>query len=71
MASQIAIDMGGTNLRVARIKNGKIITQLQEPCKAFGTKNEVLEQLYRMISQLNNGRSCCSIHCRFSKGHYL
>lgn len=56
MASQIAIDMGGTNLRVARIENGKIITQLQEPCKAFGTKDEVLEQLYRMISQLNNGQ---------------
>lgn len=55
MATHIGIDLGGTNLRAARIENGILAAQLQEPCKANGTEKEVLDQIIRMISRLNNG----------------
>lgn len=48
----ISIDMGGTNLRVGRIENGKVVALLSEPCKAQGTEEEVLDQFYRMIAEL-------------------
>lgn len=44
--------MGGTNLRVARIENGKVAAQVKEPCKADGTEEEVLEQFYTLIEQV-------------------
>lgn len=44
--------MGGTNLRVARIENGKVAQLVQEPCRAQGTEEEVLEQFYRMIAEV-------------------
>lgn len=56
MISQIAIDMGGTNLRVARIEDGKIVKQLSEPCRAAGTETEVLEQFYRLIDPLHHSQ---------------
>jgi len=52
MASHIGIDMGGTNLRVGRIENGQVVKLVQEPCKAQGTEEEVLEQFYRMIAEV-------------------
>ena len=44
--------MGGTNLRAARIEDGKITAQLHEPCLAKGTETEVLRQFYSMIDRL-------------------
>lgn len=44
--------MGGTNLRAARIDDGKIAAQLHEPCLAKGTESEVLRQFYSLISRL-------------------
>lgn len=53
MTTRIAIDLGGTNLRAARVRNGQIEASLQEPCLANGTQNEVLEQIIQMITRLN------------------
>lgn len=48
----IGIDMGGTNLRVGLIRDGKVVKVLKERCKATGTEEEVLEQFYRMIGEI-------------------
>ena len=44
--------MGGTNLRVGRIENGVVAQLVQEPCRAQGTEEEVLEQFYSMIAEV-------------------
>ncbi|MCF0160571.1 MAG: ROK family protein [Bacteroidaceae bacterium] len=46
----IAVDLGGTNMRVAAIENGKILQSKSEPCQATGTEEEVIEQLARLIA---------------------
>ena len=49
----IAIDLGGTNVRVATVlSDGQFGQILSEPCLATGSENEVLEQLYRLIDDL-------------------
>ena len=50
--TSIAIDLGGTNLRVARIENGLIASQVAEPCKAEGTKEEVIEHICQLIDKV-------------------
>lgn len=52
MKATIVIDMGGTNLRVGRIEDGKVVRLCKEPCKADGSEEEVLQQFYRMIEEL-------------------
>ena len=50
---RIAIDLGGTNVRVATVlSDGQFGQILSEPCLATGSENEVLEQLYRLIDDL-------------------
>ena len=50
---RIAIDLGGTNVRVATVlSDGQFGRILSEPCLATGSENEVLEQLYRLIDDL-------------------
>ena len=50
---RIAIDLGGTNVRVATVlPEGKIGRILSEPTLAAGSEQEVLEQLYRLIDDL-------------------
>ncbi len=48
----ITVDMGGTNLRVARLEGGVVIDMRRESCRAQGSEEEVLEQFYRLISEL-------------------
>lgn len=50
--SRIAIDLGGTNLRVALVGDEGIISQVSEPCKAQGTENEVIEQICGLIDMV-------------------
>ena len=50
--TSIAIDLGGTNLRVARIEDGRIACQVSEPCKAEGTKEEVVEHICSLIERV-------------------
>ena len=45
----IGIDLGGTNIRVATVKDGEIVRLLSEPCLSQGTEEAVLEQMSRLI----------------------
>lgn len=47
--STIAIDLGGTNIRAARVDNGIILAQNTVECKADGTQQEVLDQIFELI----------------------
>ncbi|MBR5660378.1 MAG: ROK family protein [Bacteroidales bacterium] len=50
---RIAIDLGGTNVRVATVlSEGRFGRILSEPSLACGSEQEVLEQLYRLIDDL-------------------
>ena len=50
---RIAIDLGGTNVRVATVlSDGQFGRILAEPSLAEGSETEVLEQLYRLIDDL-------------------
>ena len=50
---RIAIDLGGTNVRVATVLPGGHVGRiLAEPCLSSGTEEEVLEQIFRMIDEL-------------------
>ena len=50
---RIAIDLGGTNVRVASVvPGGKVVRVLVEPSLSTGSEVEVLEQLYRLIDDL-------------------
>jgi glucokinase len=46
---RIGIDLGGTNVRVASVKNGAIIKKVSEQCKAKESKDVVLQQTISMI----------------------
>ena len=45
----IGIDLGGTNIRVATVEDGKIVRLLSEPSLSQGAKEAVLEQMSRLI----------------------
>ena len=50
---RIAIDLGGTNVRVATVlSDGRFGRILSEPCLATGSETEVLDQIYRLIDDL-------------------
>ncbi len=50
---RIAIDLGGTNVRVATVlSDGSFGRILSEPCLSSGSEEEVLGQLYRLIDAL-------------------
>lgn len=55
--SRIAIDMGGTNLRVALVNNGRFETQVEEPCRADGSEEEVMQQFFRLIEAVDDGHA--------------
>ncbi len=52
MFTSIAIDLGGTNVRVARITNGIIEQKVVEICHAAGTKEECIDQLYNLVKKV-------------------
>lgn len=50
---RIAIDLGGTNVRVASVsEEGDITRILSEACKSEGTQDEVIDHICRMIGEL-------------------
>ncbi|MBO1363745.1 ROK family protein [Prevotella sp. A2931] len=54
MATTIAIDLGGTNIRAARINNGIIERKTAADCNANGTKQEIIDQLFVLVGRLIN-----------------
>lgn len=51
---RIGIDLGGTNIRMALVDNGKIVKKVAELCKAQETEQIVVDQIKNMIKQLIN-----------------
>lgn len=52
MQTSISIDLGGTNIRVAKVCNNTIVSIKKETCKAQGTEQEILQQIQTMIDEL-------------------
>ena len=48
----IGIDLGGTNVRVALVDDGKILKVVSESCKATATEAEVLSHIEGLISSV-------------------
>lgn len=48
----IAIDLGGTKIRAGLIDGGNISQIIYEPCRADGSEEDVLNQLFSMIDSL-------------------
>ena len=50
---RIAIDLGGTNVRVAIVlPGGQVERIISEPCRSKGSEEEVLEHIFSMIDEL-------------------
>lgn len=49
---KIAVDLGGTKIRVAAVEDGAVVSTLCERTNSEGTETEVLEQIDDMISGL-------------------
>ncbi|MBR1699417.1 MAG: ROK family protein [Bacteroidales bacterium] len=45
----IGIDLGGTNIRVATVQDGQIVRLLSEPSLSQGSREDVQEQMSRLI----------------------
>jgi len=51
---KLAIDLGGTNIRIGQVENGKIISKKTIACLSSGTEEQVLAQLFGLIeSEVN------------------
>ncbi len=48
----VAIDLGGTQVRSALVKDGKIEKLVARPCHSDGTESEVIEQICSMIDDV-------------------
>lgn len=59
MSTTLAIDLGGTHVRAARITEGNIEKKATIDCNANGTKEEVLEQLFTLINQVISAEVEC------------
>jgi len=46
---KLAIDLGGTNIRIGQVANGKIISKKSVACLSSGTEKQVLSQLFSLI----------------------
>lgn len=51
---KLAIDLGGTNIRIGQVANGEIISKKSIACFSSGTKEEVLNQLFDLIESVVN-----------------
>ena len=50
---RIAIDLGGTNVRVATVlPGGQVERIISEPCRSKGSEEEVLEHIFSLIDEL-------------------
>jgi len=48
---KIAIDLGGTNIRVGVIDEGKVVRKISKPCPSKGSEEEVLFFLIKLIEE--------------------
>lgn len=55
---KLAIDLGGTNIRIAQIENGKIVGKRSIACPSRESEEEVLSQLVALIDSVMNDQVC-------------
>lgn len=53
----IAVDLGGTNVRVGLVEEDRILKLLSQPCHAGGAEDDVTKQIFSMISELLPGQN--------------
>jgi len=51
---KLAIDLGGTNIRIAQVEDGKILSKKSVSCFSSGTEEQVLSQLFSLIESMMN-----------------
>lgn len=51
---RLAIDLGGTNIRIAQVENGRCLNKASVACPAQQDASTVLERLFRLISGMMN-----------------
>lgn len=51
---KLSIDLGGTNIRIAQVENGKCLQKKTVACLAQQDASTVLEQLFQLIEALKN-----------------
>lgn len=51
---KLSIDLGGTNIRIAQVENGKCLQKTTVACLAQQDASTVLEQLFQLIEALKN-----------------
>ena len=49
---RIGVDLGGTNVRVGQVVDGRIVRLLSEPCKSARPEEEVLEHIASLVGAL-------------------
>lgn len=50
----IAVDLGGTNVRAGLVDGDRIVRLLSEPCMSDGEVNDVVGQIFRLAASLMN-----------------
>jgi len=53
---KLAIDLGGTNIRIAQVEDGRCLNKVSVPCLAQADSSTVLGQLFQLIERVMNGR---------------
>jgi len=49
---KLAIDLGGTNLRIGQVDDGKIISLKSVPCPAHGSESEVIDLMKSLVKDM-------------------
>lgn len=53
---KLAIDLGGTNIRIAQVEDGRCLNKVSVPCLAQADSVTVLGQLFQLIERVMNER---------------
>jgi len=56
--SILAIDLGGTNIRAAKINHGNVLSQSSVPCPFSESEENVLSQIFKLIDTIIDKNVC-------------
>ncbi len=64
MKTYIGIDLGGTNVRVAKVdESGNIIQECKEASEVHNGKEALVAKMVRMVQSLDNYQECLGVGC--------
>lgn len=64
MKYYVGIDLGGTNVRVAKVdETGKIIQEFKEASEVHNGKELLVKKMIRMVQSLDNYQECLGVGC--------